>query len=78
MLKPGGKFVLLEHTKCKNQIVGKLQDFFATPYSWVINNCHPNRNPLQILLKYNFDISAKIQHPLVISHLKFAIALKRG
>jgi ubiquinone/menaquinone biosynthesis C-methylase UbiE len=72
VLKPGGKFILLEHIKSDKKIIGKLQDISAKPYSLIFKNCHPNRNPLLSINKEMFDLSFKFQIPYILGNLLFA------
>lgn len=77
VLKPGGKVVLLEHTRCEKPIIGKLQDLFAVPYSRIFGNCHQNRNPLPILSKHHFNLIMVDQQTIIVSPLIFVVALKK-
>ena len=77
VLKPGGKFILLEHIRSENKMIGKLQDILAEPFSWIAKNCHPNRNPLLLLNNDIFDLSVKVQVPYILSKLVFAEVYKR-
>jgi len=61
IIKPDGKFILLEHVRSENRVVGKLQDIITTPYSWIDNNCHLNRNPLLFINKNIFNLSIEAQ-----------------
>lgn len=77
VLKPGGKFILLEHVRSEKKIVAKLQDILAKPYSWITKNCHPNRNPLLFINKDIFNLSIKVKTPYILGDLVFAEAYKR-
>lgn len=78
VLKPGGKFILLEHVRSENKTIGKLQDILTKPYSWIARNCHPNRNPLLFIKDGSFALSAKKEIPYILGNLVFAEAVKRG
>ena len=77
VLKPSGKFILLEHVKSNNKVIGIFQDIFAIPYSRIFKNCHPNRNPILLLNNDIFDLSIKVQVPYILSKLVFAQAYKK-
>jgi len=77
VLKPYGKFIFLEHVKSNNKVIGKLQDIFAEPHSWIAKNCHPNRNPLSFINKASFCLSVKKEVPYILGSLVFAQAYKK-
>ncbi len=77
VLKPGGKFIFLEHIKSENKVIGRLQDIVAKPYSRMAKNCHPNRNPLLFINNDIFDLSNEVQVPYILSKLVFTQAYKR-
>ena len=77
VLKPGGKFILLEHVRSEKKMTGRLQDILAKPYSWIANNCHPNRNPLSFINKDIFDLSIEVKIHYILGELVFAEAYKK-
>jgi len=77
VLKPEGKFVLLEHIRSENKMIGKLQDILAEPYSWIAKNCHPNRNPLLFINNDSFHLAVEIQVPYILGRLVFSQAYKK-
>lgn len=77
VLKPGGKFIFLEHIKSENKVIGRLQDIVAKPYSRMAKNCHPNRNPLLFINNDIFDLSNEVKIPYILSKLVFTQAYKR-
>lgn len=76
VLKPGGRFILLEHVRSENVIIRILQDIIAEPYSLVAGNCHPNRNPLPIIERICFNVYIKSKIPYLFSKLVLAEAYK--
>lgn len=79
VLKPGGKFIFLEHIKSENKVIGMLQDILAKPYSWISKNCHPDRNQLFFINNDSgiFDLSIEVQVPYILSKLVFTQAYKK-
>ncbi len=77
VLKPGGKFIFLEHVRSENKVIGRLQDILVKPYSRIAKNCHPNRNPILLLNNDIFDLSFKVKVPYILSKLVFTQAYKR-
>ena len=77
VLKPGGKFIFLEHIKSENKVIGRLQDIVAKPYSWISKNCHPDRNPLLFIDNDIFDLSIEVKVPYILSKLVFTQAYKK-
>lgn len=79
VLKVGGKFILLEHTRSDNKIIGRLQDILAKPYSRIFKNCHPNRNPMVFINNnwFHLYVKKKKQVPYILGKLVFAQAYKK-
>lgn len=78
MLKPGGKFILLEHVRSEKKIIGRLQDILQRPYSLIAKNCHINRNPVFLISNDSFDLSIKKKIHYILGSLVFIEAVKRG
>lgn len=49
VLKPGGRYVALEHTLSKNSLFRGLQKVLARPISKIADNCHLNSDPLAVI-----------------------------
>jgi len=69
VLKPKGKFVMLEHIRSGNKVVGRLQDVGSSLWSWIFG-CHLNSNPMHVILRNGFnllkeDFSATILTPYI-------------
>ena len=77
VLKPGGKFIFLEHVRSENKIIGGIQDILTKPYSLIAKNCHINRNPLLFINKKVFDLSSKVKIPYILGNLVFVKAYKK-
>jgi len=77
VLKPGGKFILLEHAKSNNRIIGKLEDIFSKPHAWLFKSCHLSRDPLLLINKETFELSIKEEVPYILGRVVFAIIQKR-
>jgi ubiquinone/menaquinone biosynthesis C-methylase UbiE len=76
VLKPGGKFILLEHARSKNRIIGKLENIFSELHAWFFNNCHLNRDPLLLINKEGFEILAEKEVPYIFGRAVFIIIRK--
>jgi len=76
VLRPGGKFILLEHIRSENGTIARFQDIFSRPYSWITKNCHPNRNPLLFINNSIFRFSNTVQIPYILGRIVFAQANK--
>jgi len=77
VLKPGGKFIMLEHTRSKTKIIGKLEDIFSKPHAWLFENCHLNRDPLLFITKKeNLTLMVKKELPYIFGRVMFATVQK--
>jgi ubiquinone/menaquinone biosynthesis C-methylase UbiE len=77
VLKPGGKFILLEHARSKNRIIERLEGIFSKPHAWLFKNCHLNRDPLLLINKEIFELSIKKEVPYILGRVVFVKACKR-
>jgi len=44
VLKPGGRFFLLEHVRSHREWLGRLQDRLAPTWLWATGGCYLNRD----------------------------------
>lgn len=58
VLKPGGRFLLLEHVRRNTPIAGRLLDFFTPLWKHVAGGCHLNRDPGKHLQEVGFKIES--------------------
>lgn len=77
VLRPDGKFILLEHARSKDKIVGKLEDIFSRPHAWFFRDCHLNRDPLLLINKEDFESLAEKEVPYIFGRAVFAIISKK-
>jgi SAM-dependent methyltransferase len=46
VLRPGGRFLFLEHVRSPDAKTAKWQDRLETPWTYLADGCHPNRDTL--------------------------------
>lgn len=46
VLRPGGRFLFIEHVRSDNRALGAAQDLFERPWFWFACGCHCNRDLL--------------------------------
>jgi len=56
VLRPGGRFVFLEHVRSDEPKLAHWQDRLDRPWGWVAGGCHPNRDTLAAIEAAGFDI----------------------
>lgn len=59
VLKPGGRFLLLEHVRKNTPITGWLQDHLTPMWKHIAGGCHLNRDPEAEILRLGFTIVQK-------------------
>jgi SAM-dependent methyltransferase len=47
VLRPGGRFVFLEHIRSDDPKLAQRQDRLERPWGWIAGGCHPNRRTLE-------------------------------
>jgi ubiquinone/menaquinone biosynthesis C-methylase UbiE len=56
VLRPGGRFVFLEHVRSDDPQLARRQDRWERPWGWVAGGCHPNRRTLDAIESAGFDM----------------------
>jgi len=56
VLKPGGRFIFLEHVRSEEPALAHWQDRLERPWGWVAGGCHPNRRTLEAIEGAGFDV----------------------
>ena len=56
VLRPGGRFVFLEHVRSSDPKLAKLQDRLERPWGWIAGGCHPNRRTLNAIEGAGFEV----------------------
>ncbi|WP_243028633.1 class I SAM-dependent methyltransferase [Thermus albus] len=82
VLKPGGRFVFLEHVAApRGSCLRRAQDFLSPPWAFLGDGCHPNRETLALIQEAGFArVEAEaftLPLPLVAPHVA-GIAWKAG
>jgi ubiquinone/menaquinone biosynthesis C-methylase UbiE len=76
VLRPGGRFIFLEHVRSDDPAVARKQDRWERPWGWFTCGCHPNRDTLGAIQAAGFDVvhverEARTELPqLVRPHVK--------
>jgi ubiquinone/menaquinone biosynthesis C-methylase UbiE len=61
VLRPGGRFIFLEHVRSDDPQLGAKQDRFERPWGWIAGGCHPNRRTLETIKSAGFEL-AQVEH----------------
>lgn len=56
VLKPGGRFLVMEHIRRDTPVAGRLQDAVTPLWKLVAGGCHLNRNPERSFLECGFAV----------------------
>jgi ubiquinone/menaquinone biosynthesis C-methylase UbiE len=56
VLRPGGRFVFLEHVRSDDAQLARRQDRWERPWGWIAGGCHPNRRTLETIEAAGFQI----------------------
>jgi ubiquinone/menaquinone biosynthesis C-methylase UbiE len=56
VLRPGGRFVFLEHVRSSDETLAQWQDRLERPWGWIAGGCHPNRRTLEAIEGAGFDV----------------------
>ena len=76
ILRPGGKFLFIEHVRSDRSAVAFLQDKLNTPWSWYARGCQCNRDTVAAIGESTLRVSeirkerlrwiSPLTHPLVV------------
>jgi ubiquinone/menaquinone biosynthesis C-methylase UbiE len=55
VLKPGGRFIFLEHVRSDEPNLAHWQERLARPWGWAAGGCHPNRRTLETIEAAGFE-----------------------
>lgn len=61
VLRPGSRFVFLEHVRSSDPALARWQDRLERPWGWIAGGCHPNRRTLEAIEEAGFDVAA-VEH----------------
>jgi ubiquinone/menaquinone biosynthesis C-methylase UbiE len=56
VLRPGGRFVFLEHVRSSDPKLAQWQDRLERPWGWIAGGCHPNRRTLEAIERAGFEV----------------------
>jgi ubiquinone/menaquinone biosynthesis C-methylase UbiE len=57
VLRPGGRFVFLEHVRATDPTLARWQDHLERPWGWFAGGCHPNRHTLEAIEAAGFEVA---------------------
>lgn len=61
VLKPGGRFLFLEHVRANDPRSARWQDRLERPWGWFGRGCHPNRDTLATISASALEVSG-VEH----------------
>jgi ubiquinone/menaquinone biosynthesis C-methylase UbiE len=61
VLRPGGRFVFLEHVRSSDPKLAQWQDRLERPWGWIAGGCHPNRRTLEAIEGAGFEV-VELEH----------------
>jgi ubiquinone/menaquinone biosynthesis C-methylase UbiE len=56
VLRPGGRFIFLEHVRADDPSLARWQDRLDRPWGWFAGGCHPNRRTLEAIEAAGFEV----------------------
>jgi ubiquinone/menaquinone biosynthesis C-methylase UbiE len=56
VLRPGGRFIFLEHVRSDDPQLARKQDRWERPWGWIAGGCHPNRTTLDTIESAGFEL----------------------
>jgi ubiquinone/menaquinone biosynthesis C-methylase UbiE len=62
VLRPGGRFIFLEHVRASDPRLARRQDRLERPWGWIAGGCHPNRPTLDTIASAGFELAEIEQH----------------
>jgi ubiquinone/menaquinone biosynthesis C-methylase UbiE len=64
VLRPGGRFVFLEHVRSPESQRARWQDRLERPWGLIAGGCHPNRRTLETIESAGFEVTELEQREL--------------
>ncbi|HKC22505.1 MAG TPA: class I SAM-dependent methyltransferase [Gaiellaceae bacterium] len=61
VLRPGGRFLFIEHVRSDDPESARRQDRYARPWGWFACGCHPNRDTLGSIEAAGFEV-VEVEH----------------
>ena len=58
VLRPEGRFLLLEHVRTPRASIARLQDWGTPIWKHLAHGCHLNRQPLEVAREQGFDVAS--------------------
>jgi ubiquinone/menaquinone biosynthesis C-methylase UbiE len=56
VLKPGGRYLFMEHVRSDRPVHGRIQDLLETPHRFIAAGCRPNRRTEQLLAESDLHV----------------------
>jgi ubiquinone/menaquinone biosynthesis C-methylase UbiE len=64
VLKPGGRYLFMEHVRSDGAVYGHFQDLIAAPHRLVAAGCNPNRRTEQLLFDSPLTVESLVHEPM--------------
>jgi ubiquinone/menaquinone biosynthesis C-methylase UbiE len=63
VLKPGGRYLFMEHVRAQGAMYGRVQDALVGPHRFIAAGCYPNRPTERWLDESVLDIETMVHEP---------------
>ena len=69
VLRPGGRYLFLEHVRSSSPVLGRVQDVLELPHVYVAAGCHPNRRFEELVARSPLRLVEAVHAPMPRSPL---------
>jgi ubiquinone/menaquinone biosynthesis C-methylase UbiE len=69
VLKPGGRYLFMEHVRAQGSVYGRFQDLVEVPHRLIAAGCYPNRRTEQMLADSTLTVEELVHEPMPRSSL---------
>jgi len=64
VLKPGGRYLFMEHIRASGPVYGRIQDVLERPHRFIAAGCYPNRPTERWLEESELQIESLVHEPM--------------
>jgi ubiquinone/menaquinone biosynthesis C-methylase UbiE len=64
VLKPGGRYLFMEHVRAQTPIHGRIQDILEAPHRFIAAGCYPNRPTERWLDESSLHVESLVHEPM--------------
>ena len=64
VLRPGGRYLFMEHVRSQNSLHGRLQDALEVPHRFIAAGCYPNRPTERWLRESALHVESLVHEPM--------------